>query len=637
MPHKPSFRLWLSYQFDSFMSRGTLALIGGLAVISLLIITIAGAILTLGGRLLAPEGSNEGFSFIEGAWESLMRTFDAGTMGGDQGWGFRLVMLFVTVGGILIVSTLIGVLTTGVEAKLDELRKGRSLVLENDHTVILGWSPQIFTIISELVIANTNRRKGAAIAILASQDKIEMEDTIRAHIQDHQNTRIICRSGSPMDLTDLEIVSPHTARSIMVLPPEVEDQDSYVIKTVLAVTNNPNRRPEPYHIVTEIRDPRNMDVVHMLGQGDDVQAILMGDLIARVVAQTSRQSGLSVVYTELLNFGGDEIYLHEEPALAGKDYGDALLAYEDSTIMGLSSVGCIAKLNPPMDTRISTGDRLIALSADDDTVRLSGLVSVPLNLDAIIKNGNARKPQPEKVLILGWNRSAPTIIRELDNYVTRGSRVTLVANQDVDREFYASCRGLVNQKAAFKQDDTTDRRVLDDLNIADFDHVIVLSYDDLEVQEADARTLVTLLHLRDISKRDETPFSIVSEMRDLRNRQLAEVAEVDDFVVSDHLVSLMMAQLSENKHLYDVFTDLFDPAGSETYLKPVGDYVQVNQPLNFYTLVEAARRRGETAIGYRLAHEENNPAKAYGVHTNPRKSELVTFSTEDKIIVLAQD
>ena len=34
------------------------------------------------------------------------------------------------------------------------------------------------------------------------------------------------------------------------------------------------------------------------------QAIQTGDLIARVVAQTSRQSGLSVVYTELMNFGG---------------------------------------------------------------------------------------------------------------------------------------------------------------------------------------------------------------------------------------------------------------------------------------------------------------------------------------------
>jgi hypothetical protein len=112
------------------MSKGTTALIGGLAIVSLLLIILAGFILSFGGRLLAPEGSNPP-GFFEAVWLSLMRTLDAGTMGGDVGWGFRFVMLLVTIGGILIVSTLIGVLTTGVESKLDELRKGRSKVLEN--------------------------------------------------------------------------------------------------------------------------------------------------------------------------------------------------------------------------------------------------------------------------------------------------------------------------------------------------------------------------------------------------------------------------------------------------------------------------------------------------------------------------
>ena len=125
MAAKPTFRQRIQYFFDNFMSRGTVALIGGLAVLSLVVIIIAGAIISLGGRSLAPEGSGP-LTFLEAAWESLMRTFDAGTMGGDAGWGFRLVMLFVTIGGIFIVSTLIGVLTTGVEGKLDELRKGRS-------------------------------------------------------------------------------------------------------------------------------------------------------------------------------------------------------------------------------------------------------------------------------------------------------------------------------------------------------------------------------------------------------------------------------------------------------------------------------------------------------------------------------
>jgi hypothetical protein len=112
---------------------------------------------------------------------------------------------------------------------------------------------------------------------------------------------------------------------------------------------------------------------------------------------------------------------------------------------------------------------------------------------------------------------------------------------------------------------------------------------------------------------------------------------VDDFIVSEHLVSLMMSQLSENAELFDVFADLFDPEGAEIYLKPVSDYVVTGKPTNFYTVVEAARRRGETALGYRITSEASDSGKSYGVHTNPKKSEKVTFSPEDKVIVIAEN
>jgi len=639
MSPKPTLRERLSYIFDNFMSKGTLALIGGLAVLSLIVILLAAAVLTIGGAALAPEGSAAGLSFPEAVWESLMRTLDAGTMGADVGWGYRLVMfLLPTLGGVFVISALIGVLTTGVEGKLDELRKGRSRVLENNHTVILGWSPQIFTIISELVIANENRKKGAVIVILAEQDKVEMEDALRGRIEDSKNTRIICRSGSPMDLTDLEIASPHTARSIIVLPPESDDPDSYVIKTVLALTNNPNRRAGRYHIVTEIRNPKNMDVVLMVSPKDKVQPVLVGDLIARVVAQTSRQSGLSVAYTELLNFGGDEIYFKEEPSLIGKTFGEALLAYETSALIGVQYADGRVQLNPPMETSIAAGDKIIAISADDNTIVLSGFDNLPIDETVIQRGVQSRKPKSEKCLILGWNRCAEIIIRELDNYVAKGSRVLVVADIEVSTDaaekVKACCDRLSNQRVVFQNGDTTDRDMLESVKAADYDHVIVLSYAGLETQAADAKTLVTLLHLRDIAERDETPFSIVSEMLDLRNRELAEVAHVDDFIVSDHLISLMLAQLSENGDLHAAFQDLFDPEGAEIYLKPVGEYVATGQPVNFYTLAEAARRR-ETAIGYRLSREASRPP-SYGVHTNPKKSEWVNFAEGDKIIVLAE-
>ena len=630
MPQKYSIRQRLEYWFDKVMSRGTSALITGLFVISAAIILVAAALVQFTGN--APEGT--GFWGV--AWMGLLRTLDSGTMGGDTGSVFFLtMMLVVTFGGVFVVSALIGILNNGLEEKLGQLRKGRSQALENDHTVILGWTPQVFTIISELVVANENRKGGAAIVVMADQDKVQMEDAIRERIPDTKNTNVICRSGSPIDLTDIEIVSPHTARSIVVLP-EGSDPDTHVIKSVLALTNSPNRRAEPYHIVTQIRDPKNMDVVGMIGQRDIVQPVLTNELIARVVAQTSRQSGLSIVYTELMNFGGDEIYFKQEPALTGKTYSDALLAYEDSAVMGLRRADGTAQMNPPMDSTLQSGDAVIAVSADDDTVRIA---AHPAAVDASVihSNGTRAKAAPEKCLILGWNRSGATILRELDSYVAKGSLVTVVTDlPNLDKQIRGYAGKLINQKVEVKEGDTTDRALLESLKVQDYDHVIVLAYSQLEPQEADAKTLVTLLHLRDMAEKDETPFSIVSEMLDLRNRELAEAAQVDDFIVSEHLVSLMMAQLSENRGLLPVFTDIFDPEGAEIYLKPIGDYVEAGKPVNFQTVVAAANQRGETAIGYRIQGESHDAEKSYGIHTNPKKSAAVTFVPEDKVIVIAE-
>jgi voltage-gated potassium channel Kch len=166
--------------------------------------------------------------------------------------------------------------------------------------------------------------------ILSERDKIEMEDDIRAKFASTANTRVICRSGNPLDLDDLTVVDPHSARSIIVLAPETENPDIHVIKSVLAITNNPARKSEPYHIVAEIREPRNLEAAALVG-GKETIYVQGEDLIARVTAQTCRQSGLSVVYTELLDFDGAEIYFKSEPGLAGRTYREIIAAYEDST------------------------------------------------------------------------------------------------------------------------------------------------------------------------------------------------------------------------------------------------------------------------------------------------------------------
>lgn len=624
----------LRYWFDNTMSRGTIALIGWLAVVSLILIIIVSLVVTPLG--LAPSEDGQSPNLLEVMWLSLMRTLDAGTMGGDTGWGFRIAMLGITLGGIFIVSTLIGVLSSGIEGQLESLRKGRSVVIETDHTLILGWSDHVFTIISELVLANANR-KDPRIVILADKDKVEMEDEIRTKVPHPGKTRIVCRTGSPIDLDDLEIVNPQGARSIVVLAPSGDDEpDSQVIKTILALTNNPRRRPEPYHIVAEIHEARNMEAARLVG-GDEAQLVDVGDVISRLVAQTCRQSGLSVVYTELLDFGGDEIYFQEAPTLVGKTFADAMFAYEKAIIMGLHHRDGSVKLNPPMDTPIGAGDKLIAIAEDDDKIILSGLRDYHIDA-AAIRARTPIAPQPERTLLLGWNRRAPTIINELDSYVAPGSVMTVVANwPEAQEEIAQRCTDLQNMTVTFQEGDTTDRRTLDSLGADTYLHIIVLCYSELlSPQRADARTLITLLHLRDMEAKRGEHFSIVSEMLDDRNRELAEVTKADDFIVSDKLISLMLSQVSENKHLRAVFADLFDPEGSEIYLKPVEDYVEPGRAMNFHTVIEAARRSGEVALGYRVLAASSDAARQYGVVLNPLKSDSVTFAAGDKVVVLAE-
>lgn len=620
----------LHYQFDNTMSKGPIVLIAWLMILSAFLILSVTLVVFL------TQLDDARRSFGELLWVGLMRTMDAGAVGGDSGrWPFLLAMLVTTIGGIFTFSILIGILTTGLEGQLEQLRKGRSFVAEEGHTVILGWSAQIFTVISELTAANANQHY-ACITILGEKDKVEMEDDIRARVPDNGRTRIVCRTGSPIDQADLEIVNPRAARAIIILSPEGDDPDIYVIKTILALTNGARDAAQRYHIVAAIRDEKNMEVARLAG-GEEVQLVLSGDLIARTAAQTCRQSGLSVVYTELLDFGGDEIYFHHEPPLAGKTFGEALLAYEESAVMGIFHEDGRILLNPPMETLIAAGDQLIAISEDDDTIRLTAVTELGID-EQSIQAANPVEPTPERTLILGWNLRAPIIISELDNYVAPGSVVKVVAEVEGWNAARCELPPFQNLTVSYQLGDTTDRAMLNSLQVQTYHYIIVLSNSDrLDIQKADARTLVTLLHLRQIGDAYNNPFSIVSEMLDVRNRQLAEVAQADDFIISDRLISLMLAQLAENKRLTAVFQSLFDPEGSELYLKLASEYVQLGTAVNFYTVVEAARRQGAIAIGYRLDAEAHNPAASYGIKINPPKSHPVTFGSEDRIVVLAEN
>ncbi|PTL55008.1 CASTOR/POLLUX-related putative ion channel [Paraconexibacter algicola] len=609
------------------MSRGPSALIGylGLAVLLMVVVTAAVALIFGAGPTDNP---------ITAAYNALLHTIDSGTVAGDTGTGYIILGLFVTAGGIVIFSAFIGVLATTLDERLAELRKGRSSVLEKDHTLILGWSDTIFTILSELSIANESERD-PVVVILAEKDKVEMEDAIRERIEDMRGTKIVCRTGSPINLRDLAIVNHHDCRSIIVLSPEEEDPDTSVIKTILALTRGPDRREEPYRIVAEIEHPSNIEAAYLVG-GDEAVIVDKGDTIARLIVQASRQAGAAAVYVELLDFDGTEIYFRDDQSFTGRTYGEALLAYEECAVMGVRTAQGVT-INPDAATVIGAGDELIAL-ADDDSVLVAAQAPTVAPDEARVVRAESPPESPRRALIIGVNRRTAPVLRELNAFSAPGSEVVLLG-PDEQRMVRAIARAgtMTNLTTSTIEGVPTDRSTLEAVDVPSYDHVIVMSDDDLVPQRADARTLVTLLHLRELTDKADKHVTIASEMLDEGNRELAQVTKVDDVIVSEQIVSLMLAQISENEHLAEVFDVLFSAEGSEVYLRDASTYVTPGEPVSFATLVAAARERGETAIGYRDASAAEDAAEAYGVRISPPKSALFPCTGRDKLIVLAED
>ena len=67
-------------------------------------------------------------------------------------------------------------------------------------------------------------------------------------------------------------------------------------------------------------------------------------------------------------------------------------------------------------------------------------------------------------------------------------------------------------------------------------------------------------------------------------------------------------------------------------MKKASRYVTPDTETDFYTLTEIAKKRNEIVVGYKKTLPDGMIVK-----TNPLKSECITFSKEDYLVVIAED
>lgn len=613
---KKSFWEKLRYAFDNFMGKGTAALIGMLFLITAAVVVIAGTLSAIGN-------SDPTSNLI---WASLMHAIDAGTLAGDDTSQtlFIIMMSIVTICGIFVTSILIGIISSGFEEKLTNLRKGFSRVIETKHTVIIGFNDSIYTILTELIEANANH-KNSRILVIGTAEKEVMDEEIRSHVKDLKTTKIICRSGNAFHSTVLEMASVETARSIIIN----ETDDFSIIKILLSVTTYLKSKNafESASIATIMQDEANLEAARIAGEGK-VEIIYFKDMLARVIANTCRQPGLSSVLTEIFGFAGDEFYFESFPSLIGKKFGEVLNLFRYSTVVGLCKNGQVL-LNPPMDTLLETGDRIIHLAQDD------GVSTPDAQLPVLSLEGKrsvcATAPEPQfDLLILGHNPSLPLVLRELDDFLSPSSTITIAC--DSLPEDIASWSDHENLSIATQEVNIYDRSVLENLLQSGVKNILLLSDSDISEEDADARSLLLLLQIRAIAAAWGCSYNITSQMNSVDNQKLLQVANVNDFVVGSSITNLMLVQIAENRELTPFFVTLLTSEGSELYMKDVQRYVQPGIELSFYELTELVKEKNEIFLGYKKTVDGR-----LTVTINPDKAEHITFCAEDSLIVVAED
>lgn len=648
-------RRWapIRYRLDQYVDRAgfTMAAI----VVSFLGLLVVLGLLRAIFIWFTDDHVERGTGGLRQIWITWLEMTDPGTQAYDidsSGW-VKVFAVLAGIAGIVLLSAVIAVMTTALTQKIEQLRAGHTLVVEDGHTLIAGWNDRVVDILEELIEANESEAS-ASVVILADRSKVEMDEFLAAQVPDRRTTRITTRSGVPTSNVDLAVASPGTAATAIILrsvhPRSAFEggckQDVSTLKTMVALSLSPRSEgSEPLTIVAEMVDEANIEIAESLNEGN-VTIVSPDEMLAKIIVQCSRTRGLAPVYREILSFRGAELYFHPYDLDEPMAFRDLLWHLPDGVPIGYRDAAGALSIHPDLHQPVGPGCDLLTLAEDDSTIELRS--------DELVRgralgriDGRGERAE-ERCLVIGWTTKTPTIVRELDDYVAPGSVLDVVVRNDqtdVTAEVAALDAELEGLDVSVLDVDPHDPAQLAALHPASYDNVVLLSEPCATCtggEDTDSETLTMLLRLRrilgEVGGTGTSGTKLISEVVEASNEALISEAGVDDIVISNSMISSLIAQLSEDADRKELFDDLFAEEGSEIYLKPAGWYfAELPVRLTFADVAAQAFERGEIALGVRFGACSADVDDNFGVRLNLDKAAPIDLGPDDAVVVVAVD
>ncbi|KAF4138283.1 Castor and Pollux of voltage-gated ion channel [Phytophthora infestans] len=630
----------VTYEVDQYISsrRGQ---IFTLSVVGLVLIVIGGILLK------AVQPSRE---FGETVWDSWTYMADTGSHTSLAQDGLRVVGVLTTLVGILYFSVVMGFVVDGIRDKLDTLKKGKSIVAEEQHTLLLGWTEKSVSLIRQICLANASEH-GGVIVVLAEMDKEELEAELESQMRKEElrGTRVIFRTGTPLLSVDLLKVSAHRAKSIIIMANSTGDadrSDAAILRTVLSLKTLPELTG---HIVAELRDIDNDPLVRLVG-GKEVEILVSHDIIGRLVLMSARSPGLARVYSSLLGFEGNEFYFKEWPECVGVPFGDLTERFPNAIPVGIKRKNGEVFICPNADMTLERGDQILVLAEDDDTYKACPPVS--------IETGNApsppvKQPSRERILMCGWRRDVRDMIQLLDAVVEPSTELHIICEEPIHLrnklllEGGLTVESLKNIKLVHYVGNTAIRRQLERLPWHSFTSIMILSDQsrELDIMHSDSHSLASLLLIRDLQARSSSRNSVIlgapgyckciSEILDPRTQRTistsATILTLSEFIQSNELVSCILAMISESRDVRVILDELLGPQGAFFEVESSARYCEPNEQVSFWQLAKRAMAQGDILCGYQVRGVEETVLNPGSKHL------LQSWEEMDMIVIRNED
>ena len=374
------------------------------------------------------------------------------------------------------------------------------------------------------------------------------------------------------------------------------------------------------------------------------------DIIARILAHSGKQPGLSEAFMEVMSFEGSEFYLERYPEAEGLTFREITNRTEGAAVAGMEIDGELV-LSPDKEKVLSQNSRVLFFTENRKNYHLISKEDLKKQKNEEIPMGENNKTSDdgrsdhgkkdnknvisnvlngsdEKVVIIGTNEVTDTVLKELPE------RKTEVVFAGISEKEFEEIKSLSIERndlsISYYNGQIDDINDLNEL-MKNAGHAILLSRHEEDRESDDMDNMLLLLKLRQLRDERGLSFSIAAEMFSEKNRALVSASDPTDFIVANNLSSMVLAQMAEDPNLFPVFHELLSNEGTDLFLAKAGDVLQLNKTIAVRQLKLAALELGWVILGF----VDNSP-QGRSVTLNPSQETLITPDEQDYLIIIGQ-